>query len=381
MKTVTKSRLALLSLMVLSAYGSNASAGGIAYGFSILGIDDLKVTSPNAVITHVGNDIFGASNTASINGVSDSRQVPASDAPQAWVGPHPTENWYGQNIPGLGGVQNIHVTPPYTNLSAGGPNGNDGSAFANFPVGSGPFTYPAAGYTPPTQGEANPPPNYTVAGLPANTPPVSLKDSADPANTALSQPLADFARGDSQITTVTGGDLFAPGTPGLSGINVAESYLASHGNSSGLGSLSLSTQFILSTDGDIQITGNFSDALYAWATGTASAHANYKVDFTLNDLTTGAQQKGWSPIELNHTRIAPANLQEHADSGHFDSFNLVDNNQGLGIGLIGGNLYQLDISMEEQVILRAAPEPASLSLFGAGLVGLFGFGKRRRSAK
>ncbi len=331
-------------LGLLSAAPSTTHADD-AYGFSLQGISNLRLTPSTGLTLTQGTVKISSSDNASVGGTSDANQG-TTDTVQAYVGTPtaPSENFYGTNIAAGGSVpaRGVSASPVYSWLSAGGSTGANGSAFANFATASFPLTGSNADN-----------------GLPAGTMPISVTTGA----------LGDFARGD-LLVTGTLSDLF---TNGISGINVAESYLSGTGASSSQANATwvVTANFVASGSGTLGVNADYTNSLYSAAVGAnATASSDYKVDYTLTNLTTSSQpDQHFSPIALNHTHTSPTNQDEHVHNGLVDSPSFT---------LLTGDTYQLQMSFSEHTIL-AVPEPSSLITLGMGLsLGLAGFYRRAR---
>jgi len=176
----------------------------------------------------------------------------------------------------------------------------------------------------------------------------------------------DYARGDSLIAGLVPGS-----SPTLS--NVAEAFLHTQGGqSSAIGSWSLSAPFTVSSSGTVTLSFAFTNLLNLVNTSPGSSLASYAFDFTIRDASNALVFDS-APTAVN----AGASLNAPGSVTTPGSGTIA-----ITSGILAAGTYTGTITGTERVFLTAVPEPSPLAMGGlAAAVGVaFGWFRRKRIA-
>lgn len=215
------------------------------------------------------------------------------------------------------------------------------------------------------------PPGTSVSHLGTNDALQSyIGSAAPPENTFTQLGLVNpnYAHGDTQISA-TG--IFGTGFTAQS---VAEAYVIAPNPAAANsdGNWLLRQNFTVSDAATfLHFNYDWNNKLVGTIVGNGTADGEYKLDITVNDITSGIVLVYSNSItELNHTFASPPNFSlTTGDTNHqFDT----------GNSFQAGHTYQLLISGDTGVSVRAVPEPSSFALIGIGLAGAVGLLHRRK---
>jgi hypothetical protein len=242
--------------------------------------------------------------------------------------------------------------------------GDVGASFTGFPsagvAGSGtPLDLPLV-----CSGPSCPPPTITANGFQAQLIPGS----------------GNFAAGDQNElgAPITGLGLPTPAQVESGAWGHIET--GASGVASGTANNGLTGSFIFTLGTSMAVDIDFAATYAKQASVTAGelfpafAQSRGTTNFNIVDLTTGTTVYNFSPADLNW------NISLNAPIGSGLTINLGNTNQLFSDTtpvLTGGVPYQLSMREETLADVQRIPEPGTLALLGAALLGLFGLGRRK----
>ncbi|HZX26191.1 MAG TPA: PEP-CTERM sorting domain-containing protein [Telluria sp.] len=183
---------------------------------------------------------------------------------------------------------------------------------------------------------------------------------------------------------LTGSSISIAGSPADAHANTrADAALMMNGTASGNSDVGTSTTFafVLGASDTMTVAFDGTPFSQAWVSAgsgpTTNANARLSWSMQIVNLTTGGTVFAYAPIELNalsnvsRTDGAPGTTTYNPGTAFFSATTPL---------LAAGNTYQITIQHNTLAnALQAVPEPASLAIFGLGLLGLSAFTRRRQS--
>lgn len=176
----------------------------------------------------------------------------------------------------------------------------------------------------------------------------------------------NYARGDSLVTP----------TPSFTTAAVGETYLSTIPfQSSGIGNWNVSAPITLTSAGTVTLSFNYVNNLFAQVTqpgGTASSSLSFSFTITPTNAPNSAPVFTASPTQVNRgVSVLTIGQQNFQDSGTVT----------ITSASLAAGTYTATITGSARVFATVVPEPSSIAMAGAGLIGLAGLGLRRMRAR